>query len=176
MVRKLEMDQLTSRRYSALHTSIQVIASTRFGSWLLPKIHHHIDRYLLKLTNNQTNLTSILTGLPVVILKAKGARSGKLRTTPLLCIADGSGSDKFALIASNYGGENHPSWYYNLKAHPRASCSINGQEGDCIAHEAEGEEYAKYWQAAMETYVGFSKYQERASDRHIPIMIMEPIQ
>lgn len=170
------MDQLTTRLYSSFQTSMQVIASTRFGSWLLPKTHHHVDRFLLKLTNNRTNLTSTLTGLPVVLLKAKGAKSGKLRTTPLLCVGDESGSGKFALIASNYGKKNHPSWYYNLKANPLARCSINGQERDYVAREAKGEEYAKYWQTAMDAYLGFSKYQEQAGDRHIPIMIMEPIQ
>lgn len=170
------MNQLTTRIFSSFQTSIQVIASTRFGSWLLPKIHHHVDRFLLRLTNNQTNLTSILTGLPVVLLKAKGARSGKLRTTPLFYVGYEPGSGKFALIASNYGQKNHPSWYYNLKANPQARCSIKGQEREYLAREAKGEEHARYWQAAMDIYMGYLKYQERAGDRHIPIMIMEPIQ
>lgn len=166
---------MTKRKYSFLHSLIQKIASSRPGAWIFSPILHHVDRVFLRLTNNKTTLTSIMSGIPVLVLTSTGAKSGLLRTVPLLYVRDESGSGKIALIASNWGQKHHPGWYYNLKANPGATCSIGGQVGDYIAHEAGGEEYASFWQSAMDTYMGFPHYQKRAGDRHIPIMVMTPI-
>jgi deazaflavin-dependent oxidoreductase (nitroreductase family) len=162
-------------RYSTFHVAMQRLASSRPGAWFLSRTQHHFDRVLLKLTNNRATLTSIVAGLPVVMLTCTGAKSGLPRTVPLACIRDVSEPDRFAFIASNWGQRHHPAWYHNLKANPRATCSIAGQAGDYIAHEAEGVEYDRFWQAATNTYIGFPLYRQRAGDRHIPIMVMTPV-
>ena len=112
----------------------------------------------------------------MVILTCTGAKSGKQRNVTLLYVRDTPGSGKIGLIASNYGQKHHPGWYYNLKANPQAKCTIAGVARDYLAYEASGDEYASFWQRAIDTYPGFSNYQERAGDRHIPIMILEPIE
>jgi deazaflavin-dependent oxidoreductase (nitroreductase family) len=112
----------------------------------------------------------------VVLLTSKGAKSGLLRTTPLMGIQDHSGTGKFALIASNYGQGYHPAWYYNLKANPEVTCTIDGIEGKYVAYQAQGQEYTRYWEAAIDLYLGFAQYQIRAGDRHIPIMILDPVE
>jgi len=165
---------MTKKNYSFFHASLQKIGSSAPGSWFFSKTQPRIDRVLLNLSNGRTNLTSILSGLPVVVLTSIGAKSGLPRTTPLLGVRDESGTGKIALIASNYGQGHHPGWYYNLKANPHATCSIDGQVGNYIAHEAESDEYAIFWRAAMDLYLGFSQYQERAGERHIPIVVMTP--
>ena len=167
---------MTRKKYSIFHSLIQKFASTHPGTWLFSRTLHHFDRAFLKLTNNKTTLTSILAGVPIVILTSTGAKSGLPRNVPILCIRDESKPSRIAIVASNWGQKHHPAWYFNLKANPRATCSIAGQAGGYIAHEAEGEEYDKFWQAAMDTYLGFPLYQERAGDRHIPIMIMTLIE
>ena len=167
---------MTKKQYSIFHASIQKIASSKPGAWFFSKTQHHFDRMLLSLTNGKTTMTSILSGLPVVILTSKGAKSGQMRKTPLLYIQDETDSGKIALIASNWGQGHNPGWYYNLKANPNATGSINGQERAYAAHEAEGEEYATVWRAAKDTYLGFPNYKERASDRHIPIMVLKPVE
>lgn len=166
---------MTKKEYPLLHTMMQKFGSSRPGAWFFARTLHHFDRVLLKLTNNKTTLTSILSGLPVVILTCKGAKSGQLRSLPLLCIQESSGAGKFALVASNWGQQQHPAWYYNLKANPQAKCDIKGQVGDYLAYEASGNEYDSFWQAAMDTYMGFPHYQKRVGNRHIPIMVMEPM-
>lgn len=165
---------MTQKKYSFLHTSMQKIGSTHYGALFFSKIQPHIDRYLLKLSRGNTNLTSLLSGLPVVLLTSKGAKSGLLRTTPLLGIQDPSRNGKIALIASNYGQGHHPAWYYNLKANPQVTCKMNGIEGKYIAYQAQGQEYARYWQTATDLYLGFAQYQLRVGDRHIPIMVLRP--
>ena len=168
-------NKMAKKEYSIFHSGIQKIASSKPGAWFFSKTQHHFDRVLLSMTNGKTTMTSILSGLPVLILISKGAKSGLLRTTPLLYVQDPTGSNKIALIASNWGQGHNPGWYYNLKANPQATCSIRGKKGDYLAHEAQGEEYTAFWQRAKDIYLGFPNYKERAGDRHIPILVLTPV-
>ncbi len=150
------------------------IATSEPGSRLFSHILHHIDPLICRMTNGRRTLTSILTGLPIVILTTTGRKSGKARTLPLLGIRDHENDGIFVLIASNWGRQRNPGWYYNLRANPRATCIIDGLTGEYDAREAEGAEYDRFWRYAEATYPGFSAYRERAAGRHIPIMMMTP--
>ncbi len=167
---------MARRPYSAFHSLNQKIASTRLGSWLYGRTLHHMDHAFLKLTRGRTTLSSALAGLPEVMVTTVGARSGLPRTIPLLCIRDEADPKTFALVASNWGQRHNPAWYYNLKANPHARCSFDRQTGKYVAHEATGEEYEKFWQRAVEAYIGYPLYQQRAGGRHIPIIVMSPVQ
>jgi deazaflavin-dependent oxidoreductase (nitroreductase family) len=165
---------MTRRRYSFLHSTIQKISSTRPVSWFLSRTLHHIDRVFLKLSNSRVTLTSILAGMPMLVLTTTGAKSGLARSLPLVFIRDEQDPNVFALIASNLGQQHNPGWYFNLKANPRATCSVAGQVGKYIAHEASAEEYEMFWRYATETYNGYSLYKQRADHRKIPIMVLTP--
>lgn len=165
---------MAKKEFSLFHSFMQKIASSRPGAWFFARTQHHFDRLLLKLTNNKTTLTSILSGLPVVMLTSTGAKSGVPRTVPLIGIQDETGSGKIALIASNWGQKHHPGWYYNLKANPQVHCWIAGKDGNYTAHEAEDEEYDHYWQTATEMYGGYSQYKQRVGERQIHIMVLTP--
>lgn len=54
-------------------------------------------------------------GAPIYLLVTRGRRSGTERTHPLLFIEDG---ENLVVAASNFGQQNHPSWYLNLKSDP----------------------------------------------------------
>jgi len=166
---------MTRQRYSPFHSFMQKIASSRPGAWFFSHTLHHFDRVFLKLSGGRTTMTSIVAGLPVVILTSVGAKSKLPRTLPVLCIRDERTPDTFAIVASNWGQRHYPAWYFNLKANPRATCSIRGQAGEYVAHEASGEEYEELWRCAMDTYVGFPLYKQRAAERRIPIMVMTPV-
>lgn len=153
------------------HSLIKKAAATSFGSWLLADNLHRIDRPFLRLSNGRTSLTGILAGLPVIILTATGAKSGKPRSMPLAAIFD---EDKVILIASYLGKYRHPAWYYNLKASPKARVKICGEERNYIAHEAEGEERERYWTQAVQLYHGYENYRQKASNRRIPVMVLTP--
>ena len=167
---------MAKKEYSLFQSSIQKVASSRPGAWFFSLTEHHFDKAVLKLTNNKATMTRILAGFPVVMLTSTGAKSGLPREVPLLGIQDESEPNRIAFIASNWGKGKQPAWYYNLITNPRATVSISGQIGDYIAHEADGEEYEKYWQSALDIHKGYSLYQERAGDRHIPIMVMTPVE
>ena len=165
---------MAQRQYSAFQFLNQKFGSTRVGSWLYARTLHHLDRAFLKLTRVRTPLSSVLAGLPEVMVTTVGAKTGRSRTLPLVYIRDEADPNTFAVVASNFGQHHNPAWYYNLKASPRARCSFGGQTGEYVAHEATGEEYEKFWRRAADTYIGYPLYQQRAGGRHIPIMVMSP--
>jgi deazaflavin-dependent oxidoreductase (nitroreductase family) len=153
------------------HSLVQRIAATFFGSWLLADNLHRIDHPFLRLSGGRTSLTGILAGLPVVVLTATGAKSGKPRIKPLAALFD---EDKVILIASYLGNPRHPAWYYNLKANPKVRLNVAGEEKTYIAREAQGEERQRYWAQAVDLYFGYEIYQKKAGKRKIPVMVLTP--
>lgn len=150
---------------------IKRLASLHLFSWLLSHTLHRIDGLFLRLTNNHTSLTSLLTGAPVVVLITLGVKSGRLRRTPLLTFRDGR---KVILIASNFGNKRNPAWYYNLIANPQVYLSWDGKTGEYQARETDGEEREKYWNQAVQLYAGYDLYRRRAGNRKIPVLVLEP--
>lgn len=151
---------------------MQRIAASPPGAWLYAHTLHHVDKFFLRLSGGHGTISSLATGLPIVIVTTTGARSGLARTSPLLCIRDQHNPSSFAIIATNWGQARYPAWYFNLKAHPIATCAINGISGQYQAHEAAGDEYARFWQYAADTYLGYPLYKQRIQGRNIPIMVM----
>ncbi|MBT7783344.1 MAG: nitroreductase family deazaflavin-dependent oxidoreductase, partial [Anaerolineae bacterium] len=146
--------------------------SSKTGAKIASRILPPLDKTILKYTNNRSSLTSFLSGIPVIVLTTIGAKSGKLRRVPLLGLL--KGEDVF-LIASNWGQARHPSWYYNLKANPKAQLSIRGEEGNYIARNATDTEREAYWAEAVEVYPGYALYKKRIKTRKIPMLILSPI-
>jgi deazaflavin-dependent oxidoreductase (nitroreductase family) len=110
-----------------------------------------------------------MTGLPVVWLTTRGAKSGKYRTLPLVGIPEDTG---LILVASSFGKERHPGWYYNVRANPGVVLSFNGSTFRCIAREVEQPEYAILWSKAVSMYPGYAGYKERAAGRQIPLFYL----
>ena len=136
-----------------------------FAPWI-----HRVDKAILKLTKGKYTLAEI-PGWEIVQLTTTGAKTGRPRTLPLIGLFDG---EKIALIASSFGRRHNPAWYYNLKAHPECQVQSSKRTGTYIAREAEGDEYKKYWELGVSYYEGYEKYKERASHRHIPVIVLEP--
>jgi deazaflavin-dependent oxidoreductase (nitroreductase family) len=165
---------MPSARYRPFHALIQKLAATPTGSRTLSRILHRVDRIIFKHSGGRKSLTSLLAGVPVVMITTTGARTGLPRTSPLLPIRDPADPSMFALVASNWGQHQYPSWYFNLKKHPRATCTIDGQAANYVAHEASGDEYEHFWRSATDTYFGYGLYKGRAG-RPIPIIVLTPI-
>lgn len=112
-----------------------------------------------------------MKGKPVVLLTSVGAKTGKIRKTPLMRVEhDG----QYAIVASMGGAPQNPVWYYNVKAHP----CVELQDGDitmeCQAREINGDEKALWWQRAVQAYPEYEDYQ-RSTDRQIPMFVLTPI-
>jgi deazaflavin-dependent oxidoreductase (nitroreductase family) len=149
-----------------LHRFIMLRPVTDFFA---PRIHH-LDNAVLKLTLGRSTAVEIL-GWNVIQLTTIGAKSQQPRIVPLVGIFDG---EKIALIASSFGRHHNPSWYYNLRANPECKVLFKGKLLEYVAREANDNEGERYFQLAVDQYAGYQKYRERASHRHIPVMVLEP--
>jgi deazaflavin-dependent oxidoreductase (nitroreductase family) len=111
-----------------------------------------------------------LQGRPVILLTTIGAKTGKVRKTPLMRVEhDG----EYAVVASLGGAPKHPVWYYNIKAHPHVELQDGTVTRDYEAREVFGDEKAIWWERAVETWPDYAKYQEK-TDRQIPVFVLTP--
>ena len=110
------------------------------------------------------------TGLPVVVLTTLGARSGKLRKTPVMRVEH---EGRYAAVASLGGAPRHPVWYHNIRAHPRVELQDGPVRRDMTAREITGEEKAEWWKRAVEAFPPYAEYQQK-TDREIPVFVLEP--
>lgn len=111
-----------------------------------------------------------IRGLPVVVLTTRGAKSGKIRKSPLMRVEhDGA----YAVVASLGGAPRHPVWYHNVVADPRVELQDGPERRDMTAREVTGEEKALWWARAVEAYPDYADYQEK-TDRKIPVFVLEP--
>lgn len=130
-----------------------------------------MDATMLRWSKGKYALTTILSGLPVVVLTTVGARSGEPRSIPLAGFPDG---EKIILIPSSFGSPHYPAWYHNLRANTQVQLSINGQSKEYNAHISDQVERVRYWQLALHYYPGYLAYQQRSGGREIPIVVLEP--
>jgi deazaflavin-dependent oxidoreductase (nitroreductase family) len=108
--------------------------------------------------------------VPIVVLTSLGARTGKLRKTPLMRVEhDG----KYAVVASLGGAPKHPVWYYNVKEHPEVELQDGAQPRDMVARELAGDERAQWWERAVAVWPDYAEYQTR-TERLIPVFLLEP--
>jgi len=108
---------------------------------------------------------------PVLLLTAKGRKSGQLRTVPVVYMPDG---DRYIVIGSNAGNAKAPAWALNLEANPGAEIEVRRRRIPVRARIAEGEERADLWRRMNEGwYEGFDDYAER-TDREIRLFVLEP--
>lgn len=111
-----------------------------------------------------------LNDLPVIILTTKGAKSGKIRKSPLMRVEhDGT----YAVVASLGGAPNHPVWYYNVVANPDVELQDGPVRQDMTAREATGDEKAVWWDRAVAAYPEYANYQLK-TEREIPVFVLEP--
>jgi len=110
-----------------------------------------------------------LRGRPVIVLTSVGAKTGKLRKTPLMRVEhDGA----YAVVASLGGAPKHPVWYYNLKANPHVELQDRATKRDYTAREVAGEEKTLWWDRAVEAWPDYAKYKKK-TDRDIPVFVLE---
>ncbi|KOT40856.1 nitroreductase [Streptomyces caelestis] len=110
-----------------------------------------------------------LQGRPVIVLTSRGAKSGKLRKTPLMRVEH---EGRYAAVASLGGAPRHPVWYHNVKADPHVELQDGPAKFDMTAREVTGEEKAEWWKRAVAAFPPYADYQEK-TDREIPVFVLE---
>lgn len=112
-----------------------------------------------------------LRGMPIIVMTSVGAKSGKLRKTPLMRVEhDG----EYAVVASLGGAPNNPVWYHNLKKNPHVELQDGDVKRDYIAREVEGDEKAIWWERSVAAYPDYADYQKKTT-RQIPVFVLTAI-
>jgi deazaflavin-dependent oxidoreductase (nitroreductase family) len=127
----------------------------------------HVDRY--RETDGEEGHD--WRGTVTLLLTTNGRRSGEKRTTPLIYQPDG---DRYVVVASQGGAEQHPGWYFNLSADPNVEVQVKGDRFNATASTAEGEERERLWKLMTATWPAYDGYQTR-TDRQIPVVVLTPV-
>jgi deazaflavin-dependent oxidoreductase (nitroreductase family) len=109
-------------------------------------------------------------GRPIVLVTVRGAKSGKLRYTPVMRVEhDG----RYAMFASKGGAPEHPAWYHNLVANPHVELQDGTVTKEYDVRQLSGDERAQWWERGVAAYPPYAEYQERTT-REIPVFVLEP--
>lgn len=112
-----------------------------------------------------------MKGKPVILLTTVGAKTGKLRKTPLMRVEHGG---EYAAVASLGGAPKNPVWYYNLTKNPRVELQDETVTRDYDAREVFGDEKAQWWERAVSVWPDYADYQKK-TDRAIPVFVLTPV-
>ena len=110
------------------------------------------------------------SGLAVVVITNIGAKTGKVRKTPLMRVEH---EGKYAAVASYGGAPKHPVWYYNFVANPRVELQDGAERVEMIAREVSGAERDEWWERAVAAFPNYAEYQTKTT-RQIPVFVLEP--
>lgn len=106
----------------------------------------------------------------MLLLHTIGRRSGKRRTASLAYYHNGN---NYLVVASNWGKENHPGWFYNLMQQPRTTIQVKSNTIAVEARQAQGEDYQRLWLLVTRQNSQYVVYQ-KGMKRRIPILILTP--
>lgn len=145
---------------------IDPVVTTGFGRWWLLNVAPKLDPVFYRLSGGR--FTSLPA--PILFLVHTGARSGKQRENPLVYFTDG---DDLVVMASNYGREKHPAWYYNVKANPEVEVRAAGRHERRRARIAGGEDRDRLYGLAKQITRAYGDYEQRAP-REIQVIRLTP--
>jgi deazaflavin-dependent oxidoreductase (nitroreductase family) len=112
-----------------------------------------------------------MIGVPTLMLRTTGRRSGAVRTNSLVYARDGS---DYLLVPSNGGADQPPAWLHNLRANPEVEVQVGRErlKGTARIVEASDPDYARLWQIVNENnHDRYNGYQRQTS-RPIPVVVV----
>ena len=133
-------------------------------AWFFVPLH----RFLFRLSGGR--LLGRLEGVGVLILTTRGRKTGKRRSSPLLYFRF-EGSNELIVVASNYGQDHHPGWYWNLLADPEVVVEVKGERFSAQARIAEGAERIVLFEGVVATNSRFAAYRA-GTGRQIPVVAL----
>jgi deazaflavin-dependent oxidoreductase (nitroreductase family) len=129
-------------------------------------IADHVERYLA--TGGVEGFE--WQGAKTIVLSTHGRKSGAVRRSPLIRVADG---DRYLVVASMGGAPKNPQWYLNILSDPAVTIQDRDQVHELRARVATPEEKAELWPLAVAAWPAYDDYQAK-TERDIPLVICEP--
>lgn len=130
-------------------------------------VRDHIERYVESDGQNGHEWK----GAPTLLLTTLGRKSGQWRRTALIYGQDG---DRYIIVASRGGHDQHPAWYLNLVANPEVEVQVYGDKFTAQARTASAEDKARLWPLMTAIWPAYDSYQAKTA-REIPVVILTPV-
>jgi deazaflavin-dependent oxidoreductase (nitroreductase family) len=114
-----------------------------------------------------------MIGVPTLLLRTTGARSGATRTNSLVYARDG---DAYLVVASNGGADRAPAWLHNLRANPDVEVQIarERRNGTARVLEPSDPDYDRLWRIVNDNnHDRYNAYQKQTA-RAIPVVVISP--
>jgi deazaflavin-dependent oxidoreductase (nitroreductase family) len=108
--------------------------------------------------------------MDLLLLHHIGANSGAPYVSPLAYLRHGPG---YLLMAANGGRPAHPSWYFNLLAHPETDVEVGTDTFAVRVREAQGAEREELAARARREAKFYGDFEARTT-RPIPLLVLEP--
>ncbi len=112
-----------------------------------------------------------MKGKPIIVLTTLGAKSGKIRKTPLMRVEH---NGEYVVVASKGGSPDHPAWFHNIVDAPLVELQDGAVRKDYTPRELSGDERAVWWERSVEAWPAYADYQEK-TDRLIPVFLLTPV-
>lgn len=116
---------------------------------------------------NQGKLSGHMAGSQLLLLTAKGRKSGDANTVVMGYRPSGAA---MVVIASNNGAPDDPQWYRNLQANPHATVEVGSNKFEVRARTTEGKERDR-----MAALIDYLDRQQALTARRIPVVVLEPV-
>lgn len=129
-------------------------------------------RVIEEFRSNGGKVGGDMEGWPIVLVHHVGAKSGTERVTPVVYQELGGGA--IAVFASKAGAPSHPDWFHNLVANPETEIELGSETRPVTARVATGDERTRIWEAQKQAFPNFAEYEQKAGDREIPVVVLEP--
>jgi deazaflavin-dependent oxidoreductase (nitroreductase family) len=114
-----------------------------------------------------------LLGVPTLLLRTTGRKSGLVRTNALVYARDGADC---LVVASNGGADRPPAWLHNLCAEPAVDIQIGRDRHHATARviEPSDPDYTRLWKVVNDNNGDrYTAYQEQTA-RPIPVVALTP--
>jgi deazaflavin-dependent oxidoreductase (nitroreductase family) len=114
-----------------------------------------------------------MIGVPTLLLRTTGRRTGATRTNSLVYARDG---ENYLVVPSNGGADQPPAWLYNVRAKPEVEVQVGRERraGTARIVESSDPDYARLWKIVNDNnHDRYNGYQRKTS-RSIQVVVVTP--
>ena len=131
----------------------------------------HVHQAIYDLTDGR--LGHRMLGVPCLLMRTTGRRTGRSRTSALVYARDGG---DYVVVASLGGSDHPPAWLHNVRADPDVGVQVGRERFPAVATVVErGEaDHDRLWRSVNDVNrTRYDRYQAK-TDRPIPLVRLTP--
>lgn len=114
-----------------------------------------------------------MIGVPTLLLRTTGRKSGQTRTNALVYANDGG---DYLVVASNGGADKPPAWLFNLEANADVEVQVGRDRKKATARalRPDDPDYERLWKIVNENNKDRYTAYQKQTERPIPIVVLAP--